>query len=181
MIRSLSLISQTFQQRVITFHFILGCTCSGGVVSKFIVISVATALMKKHLKIHLNDFDLDSSGCVQSLFKRMSFARRMGITCKVKILQPVWKEIKASYLHVIVKTIDENNVKCSLVINLNQTQTKYIPGTNKTMLTKVSKTIYIRGSTDECKIPATFTTILNGKFLPSQLIYGGKTTKSFPL
>ena len=48
------------------------------------------------------------------------------------------------------------------------------------MAPKGSKTVPIKGSTEKRRITATFTITLDGHFLPVQLIYGGKTSKSLP-
>ena len=48
------------------------------------------------------------------------------------------------------------------------------------MAIKESKTVAIAGSTDKRMITTTFVITLTGDFLPVQLIYGGKTTKSLP-
>ena len=52
------------------------------------------------------------------------------------------------------------------------------------MAPKGSKTVPIKGSTEKRMITATLTItltiILDGHFLPVQLIYGGKTSKSLP-
>lgn len=48
------------------------------------------------------------------------------------------------------------------------------------MAAKGSKTIPNTWSTNKYLITATSTVTLDGNFLPPQLIYGGKTTKSFP-
>ena len=48
------------------------------------------------------------------------------------------------------------------------------------MAPKGSKTVPIKGSTEKRMITVTFTITLDGHFLPVQLIYGGKTSKSLP-
>ena len=48
------------------------------------------------------------------------------------------------------------------------------------MTRKGSKTALVKGSTEKRMITATFTITLDGHFLPAQLIYGGKTSKSLP-
>ena len=48
------------------------------------------------------------------------------------------------------------------------------------MAPKGSKTVPIKGSTEKRMITTTFTITLDGHFLPVQLIYGGKTSKSLP-
>ena len=45
---------------------------------------------------------------------------------------------------------------------------------------KGSKTVPIKGSTEKRVITATFTITLDGHFLPVQVNYGGKTSKSLP-
>ena len=70
-----------------------------------------------------------------------------------------------------------------MVINLDQTPSKFVPGCNKTLSKKGCKSVPIVGSTDKRMITATFSITLIGEFLPIQLIYGGKTSipaVSFP-
>ena len=110
----------------------------------------------------------------------MKFVKRFGTTGKVQVSEPLRKEVGISYLNSIVLIIEENNIPLSLVLNLDQTPTKFIPGSNKTLALKGSKNVPICGSTDKRMITATFTITLDGKFLPIQLIYGGKTSKSLP-
>ena len=67
-----------------------------------------------------------------------------------------------------------------MVINLGQTPSKFAPGCNKTLAKKGCKSVPIAGSTDKRMTTATFSITLTREFLPIQLIYGGKTTKSIP-
>ena len=152
----------------------------GGIVSKSVAISVARALIQRHPEMNLNHIDLENSTWARSLFQRMKFVRRLGTTGKVEIPESLHKEIEISYLHSIVLTVEENNIPKSLVMNLDQTPTKFIPCSNKIMAKKGSKSVPSSGSTDKRMITAMFTITLDGTFLPPQLIYGGKTTKSIP-
>ena len=108
----------------------------------------------------------------------MGFVRRLGTTGKVPIPDSFKREPKKSYLHGIVKKVEDNDIPPSLVLNLDQTPSKYIPVLNKTMTPKGSKTVPIKGSTEKMIITTTFTIILDGHFLPVQLIYGGKNLKT---
>ena len=65
-------------------------------------------------------------------------------------------------------------------MNLDQTPSKFVPGCNKTLAKKGSKTVSIAGSTDKRMITATFVITFSGDFLTIQLICGGKTKKSIP-
>ena len=73
---------------------------------------------------------------------------------------------------------EDNDIPPSLVLNLDQTPSKYISVLNKTMTPKGSKTVPIKGLTEKMIITTTFTIILDGHFLPVQLIYGGKNLKT---
>ena len=110
----------------------------------------------------------------------MGFVRRLETTRKVLIPDSLKKELEKSYLHDIIKKIEDNDIPPSLFLNFDQTPSKYIPVLNKTMAPKGSKTVPIKGSTEKRMIIATFTITLDGHFLPVQLIYGGKTSKSLP-
>ena len=67
-----------------------------------------------------------------------------------------------------------------MIINLDQTPSKFAPGCNKTLAKRGCKSIPIADSADKRMITATFSITLTGEFLPIQLIYGGKTNKSIP-
>ena len=110
----------------------------------------------------------------------MGFVRRAATTGKVPISEEVRKEVELSYHHSIVTAIETKKIPPSLVINLDQTPSKFVPGCNKTLAPRGSKSVAIKGSTDKRTITATFSITMDGKFLPMQIIYGGKNTKSIP-
>ena len=87
-------------------------------------------------------------------------------------------EIETIYLYGIVQKINEHKIPSSIIINLDQTPSKFVPGCNKTLTQKGCKSVSIAGSTDKRMITATFSITLTGEFLPIQLIYDGKTNKS---
>ena len=64
----------------------------------------------------------------------MGFVRRLGTTGKVPIRDSLKKELEKSYLHGIVKKIEDNDISPSFVLNLDQTLSKYIPVLNKTIV-----------------------------------------------
>ena len=110
----------------------------------------------------------------------MGFVRRMVTTGKVQISEEVRKEVEMTYFHSIGSPIENKKIPKSLVINLDQTPSKYVPGCNKTLAPKGAKSVSIAGSTDKRTIKATFSITMDGQFLPMQVMYGGKTTKSIP-
>jgi len=161
-------------------RFLLSVRRTGGLVSSAIAVAAAKALIARNPQFNLDHIDLDSSSWSQSLFRRMGFKRRMRTTGKVEIPEGAKKEAELLFLHSIVKTVEKYQIPHSLIINLDQTPLKYIPAMNHTMAKQNSKNVAIAGSSDKRSITGTFTVTLDGRFLPMQLIYGGKTKQSLP-
>ena len=67
-----------------------------------------------------------------------------------------------------------------MIINFDQTPLKLVPCGNSTLAKKNSGDITINEASDKRSITATFAISVSGKFVPIQLIYGGKTTESLP-
>ena len=128
----------------------------------------------------MEHLSIEDSSWSKSLFKRMGYVRRLATTGKVETSEKLKAEIETAYLYGIVQKINERKIPSSMVINLDQTPSKFVPACNKTLAKKGCKSVPIAGSTDKRMITATFSITLTGEFLPIQLIYGGKTTKSMP-
>ena len=86
-------------------------------------------------------------------------------------------EIKFLFHHDIASKVEKFNFPHSLIINLDQTSTKYVPVGRTTLAKKNTKTVPIKGSSEKCTITAMFAISLQGDSVPMQLIYGGKTRK----
>ena len=128
----------------------------------------------------MEHLSIEDSSWSKSLFKQMGYVRRLATTGKVEISGKLKAEIETAYLYGIVQKINEYKIPSSMVINLDQTPSKFVPGCNKTLTKKGYKSVPIAGSTDKRMITATFSITLAGEFLLIQLIYDGKTTKSIP-
>ena len=149
-------------------------------ISRAVAIATARTLIKRHPELNLDQMNIEDSSWSKSLFKRMGFKRRLATTGKVSMSPELHQEIQEAYLYSLVKKIEENDIPASLVLNLDQAPSKFVPGCNKTLAKKGSKTVSIAGSADKRMITATFVITLSEDFLPIQLIYGGKTKKSIP-
>ena len=68
----------------------------------------------------------------------------------------------------------------SLIINADQTPSKFVPTDNVTMAKKGEKHISRAGATDKRAITVTLCETLDGQILPFQLIYTWKTKRSLP-
>ena len=110
----------------------------------------------------------------------MGFVRRAGTTGKVEIPAGVKKEAELKLVHKIVNNVEKCQIPLSLVLNLDQTYSKYVSMGKTTMAEKGLNSVPIFGLSDKRSTTATFTVTLNEKFLLMQLIYGGKTNQSLP-
>ena len=144
-------------------------------------IAIATALgfLRSSNDESINDL-VPTVSWAQSLFRRMRFVRRFATTGKIEIPDGIKKEAELLFIHDIVHHIETNKIPESMVLNIDQTPLKYVPCGKTTMAEKSSSTVPINGVSDKRMITATFTISLDGKFLPIQLIYAGKTERSIP-
>ena len=157
-------------------QYILAASNRGNVISQNIAVSAAKVIMEQYPHL-IGSVDIESSHWAQSLFRRMGFCHHQATTSK---LEGALKEIKMLFHHNIVTKVAKFNIPDSLIINLDQTPTKYVPVRHTTLAKKNSKTVTIKGSTDKQTITTTFAKSIRGDFLPMQLIYGGKTKKCLP-
>ena len=72
------------------------------------------------------------------------------------------------------------HIPLSLVLNLDQTNRKYISVGKTAMAKKDSNSVSISGLSSKRSMTTTFTITLNGKFLPMQLMYKAKTNQKLP-
>ena len=159
-------------------QYILAASNRGNVISRNIAVSAAKVIMERYPRL-IGSADIESSHWAQSLFRRIGFRRRQATTSKLELPEGALKEIKMLFHHDIVTKGAKFNIPDSLIINLDQTPTKYVPVGHTTLAKKNSKTVTIKGSTDKRTITATFVISIRD-FLAIQLIYGGKTKKCLP-
>ena len=104
----------------------------------------------------------------------------MKTSSKVTIPDGVRREIEFLFHHEIVTMIEKHDIPHSMIINIDQTPLKYVPTGNFTLAKKGAKSVIMEGGSDKRCITGTFGVTFNNKFLPMQLIYGGKTEQSLP-
>ena len=151
----------------------------GGLVSKSIAIATAKALIKRNPQFNL-DHVVFGNSWAKSLFFRMGYVRRAKTTSKVQIPEAVQKEAELIFQHKIAKIVEANQIPNCMILNLDQTPSKFVPSSNTTLAPRGTKSIPVTGSSDKRAITATFTISHDGDFLPMQLIFQGTTVQSLP-
>ena len=159
--------------------YIMAASNRGMVITRSMAVSTARALMKRYPDAIAN-IDIENSHWAQSLFRRMGFKCRKATTSKPHIPEGARKEIELMFLHSIVRNVEEYSIPHSLILNFDQTPSKFVPASTTTLAKQNSKQVCIAGGSDKRSMTATFTITLDGNFLGMQLIYGGKTEQSLP-
>ena len=134
-----------------------------------VAVSTAKALMIRYPKLTL-PVSINERSWAQSLFKRMKFSRRKATTAKLAIHSGAKKETQLLFNHSIVKKVNDKSIPESLILNFDQTPSKFVPVASTTLAEHNSKQVVIKGSDDKRAITETFTVTLDGQFLGMQLI-----------
>ena len=80
----------------------------------------------------------------------------MVTTAKVPIPDKARKEIEFVLMHKIVHKVEKHDIPPSLIINADQTPSKYVPVGRSTLAKRNTKDVPISGSADKRSITATF-------------------------
>ena len=116
-----------------------------------------------------------------SLLKRMGYVKRKATTKSTPgMSNEDFEKMKAGFLNQIANMVQLYQIPDSLIINLDQTGLKLVPAGEWTMAAEGSKRVEVIGLSDKRQITATFAATLNGDFLPMQILYQGKTSRSHP-
>ena len=106
--------------------FLIALRHRGGVVNSIIAIAATKGLIQSSSDPDLQRIKINTSWA-QSLFRRMGFVRRMPRTTKIPIPDKARKEIELAFMHKIIQKVEKHNIPHSLIINADQTPSKYVP------------------------------------------------------
>ena len=151
--------------------YILAVCSKGGHIRRSTAVVTANVLLEESTDPSLQGIVVNDTWG-QSLLRRLGFTWRTATTGKVQITDGAKKEMAFQYHY---KIRDEYNIPDSLVLNSDQTPSKYVTVVRTTM---APKNVAVAGLNDRRAITATLTISLDGKMLPFQAIYGGKTKQS---
>ena len=123
---------------------------AGAVINTHAVRSVLAGIVRLNLKKfgQFSDFELTRSW-VHSLYHRMNFSRRAAATSKPIIARALWEEINTQYLDDIASAVRTYNIPDELILNADETPSKYEPTTNVAMAEQGIAHIPVRGGDDK--------------------------------
>ena len=116
----------------------------------------------------------------KSLLQRIGFRRGAATTSKVEIPDSVKKGAGLQHHYCITSIVEKHKIPESLVINSDQTPSKYVQFGRFTITPKGTKKVDVAEIADKRDINLTLTVSMDGKALPFPAIYKGKTKQSLP-
>ena len=154
---------------------------AGAVINIHDVRSVLGVILRSNLERfgQFSDFEMTRSW-VCSLYHHMDFSQRAAPKSRPIITWSLWEEINTQYLHDIALAVRRYNIPDELILNADQTPSKYVPTTNVTMAGQGTAHIPVRGADDIRAITVTTVQSLSCKMLPFQIIQTGKTERCLP-
>ena len=150
---------------------------SGGVVNTQIVMATARGVNMSHnanLLAENGGYMNITKDWAKRLLQRMNMVKRKGTT-KAKVMPADFDKLKAQFLSDIRIIVSMEDIPAELRINWDQSSWKYVPTSNWTFKEKGIKRIEIDGLDDKRAITILLSCSMNGKLLPTQVIYAGKT------
>ena len=115
---------------------------------------------------------------VQPWYQSMKFSCRAVTTSRPVITRSLWAEVRSQFFHEITDKVLQHNIPDELIINVDQTPSKFVATNNITMAAKREKNISRAGATDKRAINVTLCESLYGCMLLFQLSYTGKMESS---
>ena len=163
---------------------IIGTRIAGGVVSRRQVMSIGKGVVMANkpqiLVENGGSVDLTNDWARYLLHDIIGMTKRKGTTGKVEPSQQFLSEVKLSFQREISVIVSENIIPPELILNFDQTPLSHVAPGKYTFDFKGKKHVPIKGADDKRQITATFAVSANGEFLPTQLIYEGKTKRCLP-
>ena len=106
------------------------------------------------------DFNV-TRGWINYLYKRMNMARRMVTTSRPQITRSIWEETRFIFLREIAHAVSWHDILDELIINVDQTPSKFVPTDNVTMAVRGTKHIPRIGANDKRGIAVTLSETLS--------------------
>ena len=112
----------------------------------------------------------------------MNLVKRKGITA-VKVLPSNFGKLKKQFLSDVCSIVVMEDIPEQLIINWDQTALKYslyVPVSNYTFADKGLKRVKIAGLDDKCQLTVLLSCTIEGRLLPTQVIYAGEAPACLP-
>ena len=110
----------------------------------------------------------------------MGLTRRIATTSRPTVTRKLWLETRYRFLSEVAEPVSTHSIPDQLIINVDQTLSKFVLTENVTMPETNSKHVAKKGGSDKRGMTLTLAETLDESVLPLQLIYRGKKARSLP-
>ena len=125
---------------------------------------------------HLYKDNLLGRKWAESLLNRMGYVKHKG-TKEARKIPADFDEIKSEFLNRVSNACQENSITDDrMIINFDQTGTKFVPRSEWTMESQGSKQVPIKGNEDKREMTVLLSCNMKGEMLPAELIYQGNAS-----
>ena len=161
-------------------QFLMALHLKGGHVSYEIAATTAKVFISNSGIESIQNLNITGNNWGRSFLRRMGFKRRVVTTGKVRVPEGAKREAGLQHHYRIVSLVEKYNIPTELILNSDETPSKYVTVGRTTMAPSGSKRVAKAGNDDKRTITLTLTVTMSGRVLPFQIIYGGKTARSIP-
>ena len=153
-----------------------------GVVNTAIVVGAANGIVSAQncaLLLENGSHVSITKGWAKSILHRMNYVKRKGSNAG-KVSISCFSELRDVFLRDIQAEVVMNDIPKDLIFNWDQTAIQLVPTGDWTMNEAKAEKVVIANSDDKRQITAVLAATMTGEYLPTQLIYKGKTTRCHP-
>lgn len=166
-----------FDKRVL--QYLRNLCLAGSIVNRTVAVAAATGIIRNAnpalLKENSGVIDV-TEAWAKVLRVRMNFVRRKG-TKSARHLPTDLVNIKHVLLESIATLIEEHKISHELLINFDQTGSKFVPVSEWSMEKRGSKQVSLPGLDDKQEMTVLLGISAAGMLQPPQLLYAGQTEK----
>ena len=154
---------------------------AGGTINKHAIYEILMGLIKADMTRYGAYLDFTvTKGWLQSLYSRINMSRRTVTTSRPIVTSSLWEEVRTQFHNDTTSAVLKYNIPDELILNIDQTPSKFVPAENVTIAETGSKHVSRKSGNDKRGITVTLSETITGKILLFQLIYTGKTARSLP-
>ena len=144
--------------------FVTNMKTAGGTINKHVIYRILMGLIKANMTRYSGYLDFTvTKGWLQSLYSRINMFRRMVTTSRPIVIPLLWEEVKTQLHNDIASAVLKYNIPDELILNNDQTTSKFVPRENVTMAETGSKHVSRKDGNDKRGITVTLSETITGK------------------
>ena len=136
--------------------FITNTRTAGGTINKHVIYKILMGLIKADMTRYRGYLDFTvTKGWLQSLYSKMNMSRHMVTTSRPIVTPSLWEEVRTQFHNDIASAVLKYNIPDELILNIDQTPSKFVPTENVTVAETGSKHVSRKDGNDKRGITVT--------------------------